>query len=142
MTAIQSIPWLFSLATAVWFARMAYTADRNPCLWAVMGGAISLVSSTLILGVAEAVFIPTSHEACITYSLTAVLVALLGVVGVGWCVSSSLHAQHRVILKCLRKLLTSVTRSLRKLKERPHTAVQTAGTGLNARVIPTMTKPS
>ncbi len=139
MTLIQTVPWAFSLATAVWFARMASRAERSWCLWGLMGGAFSLVSSTIILGMAEAVFIPTSHEAYIGFCLKAVFLALAVVAGVGWCVSASLHAQHRAILKLLRPLFTRVFRSLRA---RPRPAGQVSEALPNSRVLTTKMRSS
>jgi hypothetical protein len=142
MTLIQTVPWAFSIATAIWFARMASRAERSWRLWGLMGGALSLVSSTIIVGMTQAVFIPTSHEAYIGFCLKSVFLTLIAVAGLGWCVSACLHAQHRAILQLLRPLLTCLAGSLRRRQAQPRSASQASQSLPNPRVLTTKMRSS
>ena len=52
------IPWPVAAATAIWFGVMAYGARKNCVVWAIGGGLLGLVFTTLIMGLAQATFIP------------------------------------------------------------------------------------
>jgi hypothetical protein len=94
MTLIQLLPWPFSATTALCFALLARKAGRNWLPWAIVGGAASLVITTLTLGAAEAAFIPVSHDAYVGFCSRAVLVAVLLNVISGWLLTASLHRRH------------------------------------------------
>ena len=87
---IHEVPWAFSLATAIWFGLMARRADRSWLLWGIGGAFLALASSTIVLGVSEAVFIPLSHEACVHSRIGSVAAAALTVGALGWLVTLSL----------------------------------------------------
>ena len=55
---IGSIPWPVAAATAIWFGVMAYKAGKNWVVWAIGGGMLGLVVTTLVMGLAQATFIP------------------------------------------------------------------------------------
>jgi hypothetical protein len=82
--SMHQLPWLTSLATAVWFGFMAYRAGRNWALWVVGGALFALVTTTLVLGVAEAAFIPLSHDAMVRFQALTAFVAVLVVAVAGW----------------------------------------------------------
>ncbi len=44
------IPWPVAAATAAWFGVMAYKAGKSVVLWAIGGGLLGLVVTTIILG--------------------------------------------------------------------------------------------
>ena len=74
------IPWLLSIGMAIWFAVMAHRAHRRWFLWALGGALSSLVISTIVLGLCDAVFIPMSHKAYVIFRIESVALAVLAVV--------------------------------------------------------------
>jgi hypothetical protein len=81
---MHQLPWLTSLGAAVWFGFMAYRAGRNWALWVVGGALFGLVTTTLILGVAQAAFIPLSHDALVRFHVLISMAAVLVVAALGW----------------------------------------------------------
>ena len=55
---IGSIPWPVAVATSAWFGVMAYKAGKSVALWAIGGGLMGLVVTTIILGLGQATFLP------------------------------------------------------------------------------------
>jgi hypothetical protein len=108
MSLIPIVPWLVSAATALCLALMARKAGRSCFLWATLGGAGSLVVTTATLGVAEAAFIPISHEAYVIYCTKAVLVAILLNVLPGWLITTSMHRQQVALLNIAKGLWAKV----------------------------------
>jgi hypothetical protein len=80
---MNTIPWLLSLATAVWFGLLARRADRNWLLWGIGGAFFALAVATLVMGLLHAVFIPMSHEAIARFHIQSLAAATVtvGVLG-------------------------------------------------------------
>ena len=106
---IGMIPWPVALATALWFGVMAARADKNGVLWAIGGGLLGLVVTTIVLGLGQATFIPSSTEAIMPFRLKAAALAILLVLGVGWLFTGTLH----------RHLLASLKRTAAGAPETP-----------------------
>jgi hypothetical protein len=85
-TQTEMIIWLLSFISALWFGAVAFRARRGWFAWALGGWLSGLVSATLILGLAEAAFIPLSHEAYIWFRIksTGAAIFFLVVLG-GFC---------------------------------------------------------
>jgi hypothetical protein len=90
---IGVIPWPVTAATAAWFGFMAYKAGKNCVVWAIGGGVLALVVTTLVMGLGQATFIPYDSEQVPTFRLEAAVVAILLVFCLGWLFTGSLH-QH------------------------------------------------
>lgn len=88
---IGSIPWPVAVATAAWFGIMAHRAGKSTVLWAVGGGLLGLVVTTIILGLAQATFIPFDSQQVAPVRLKAAALAILVVLGTGWLFTGSLH---------------------------------------------------
>jgi hypothetical protein len=88
---IHTIPWGFSIATAVWFGWVARRAGSNWLAWALGGGAFSLAITTMILGVSQAAFIPLSHDASVYFQTKSIAAAALVVGSLGWCLTRNLR---------------------------------------------------
>jgi len=88
---MQMLPWSFSLATAIWFGMMARRAGRNWVPWALGGALFALVTTTVILGVSQAAFIPLSHGAVVRFRIKTVAAACLIVGFLGWLLTLSLQ---------------------------------------------------
>ena len=114
MTLIQLLPWPFSALSAFCVAILARKAGRNGLPWAIVGGAASLVITTLTLGAAEAAFIPTSHDAYVSFCTRAVLVAILLNVFSGWLLTTSLRRRHGSILTAAKRLWARVRNANRR----------------------------
>jgi len=106
---IGVIPWPVALATAAWFGVMAYRSGKNCVLWAIGGGLLGLVVTTIVLGLGQATFIPYSTEEITPFRLKMTALAVVLVLGVGWLFTGSLH----------RHLLASLKRTLRPAPEPP-----------------------
>ena len=85
------IPWPVAVATAIWFGVMAYKAGKNCALWAIGGGLLGLALTTIVLGLAQANFIPFSTDEITPFRFKVAAVAILLVLGVGWLFTGSLH---------------------------------------------------
>jgi hypothetical protein len=88
---IGSMPWVVAAATAGWFGFMANKARKSTALWAVGGGLLGLVASTLIMGLGQATFIPFCSEQVLPFRLKIAALAILFVAVAGWLFTSSLH---------------------------------------------------
>ena len=91
---MHQLPWLTSLGAAVWFGIMAYRGGRNWALWVVGGALFGLVTATLILGVAEAAFIPLSHDALVRFHVLMAILAVLVVAVLGWLLTLDQQRSH------------------------------------------------
>ncbi len=96
---IGSIPWPVAVATAIWFGVMARKADKNLVLWAIGGGLLGLVVTTILLGLAQATFMPFSTGEIVPFRLKMAGLAILFVAGVGWLFTGSLHRHLLAALK-------------------------------------------
>ena len=85
------IPWPVAVVTAIWFAIMALKAHKNATLWAIGGGALGLIVTTLILGLAQAMFIPMSDAEVLPFRIKISFLAIVIVAGMGWLFAGSLH---------------------------------------------------
>ena len=85
------IPWPVAVATAIWFGVMAHKSAKNRALWAIGGGLLGLVLTTIVLGLAQATFIPFYSAEVPSFRLKAALVAIVLVLCVGWLFTGSLH---------------------------------------------------
>ena len=70
---------------------MAYKAGKNLALWAIGGGILGLAITTIVLGLAQATFIPFSADEIAPFRFKAAVLAILLVLGVGWLFTGSLH---------------------------------------------------
>ena len=88
---VGSIPWPIAAAAAAWFGFMAFKSGKAVVLWASGGGVLGLVLSTLVLGLAQATFIPfyTAEIAPFRFKMT--VVAVMIVIGAGWLFTGGLH---------------------------------------------------
>ena len=96
---IGSIPWPVAAATAAWFGLMAYKAGKNCVVWAIGGGLMALVATTLVVGLAQATFIPYYTGEIATLRLEVAVAALLLVFCLGWLFTGTLHQHIRELLK-------------------------------------------
>ena len=96
---VGAIPWPVAVATAIWFGVMAYKAGKNCALWAIGGGLLGLVVTTIVLGLAQATFIPYSTEEIAPFRLKVAVLAILLVLGVGWLFTGTLHRHLLAALK-------------------------------------------
>jgi hypothetical protein len=85
------IPWPVAIITAIWFAVMAVKARKNAALWAIGGGALGLIVTTIILGLGQSMFIPMSDAEIIPFRIKMSLLAIVVVAGMGWLFAGSLH---------------------------------------------------
>src|SRR5512143_3217800 len=93
------IPWPVAAATAAWFGVMAYKSAKNFVLWAIGGGLLGLVVTTIVLGLAQATFIPFSTEEIAPFRLKMAGLTILLVAGAGWLFTGSLHRHLLAALK-------------------------------------------
>jgi MFS-type transporter involved in bile tolerance (Atg22 family) len=74
---------------------MAFRSHQNWILWAVGGGIFALVTTTIIMGLTQAAFIPfSSHEAAV-FRVRAILVSIVVILVLGWLITKGLHRKHR-----------------------------------------------
>lgn len=88
---IGFVPWPVAAATAVWFGVMAYKSGKNIVLWAIGGGVLGLVLTTLILGLGQATFIPYHTGEIALFRLKLTAAAVIVVLCVGWLFTGTLH---------------------------------------------------
>jgi hypothetical protein len=102
------IAWWLALATALWFGLMAAKAQRAWGLWTVGGGLFALVTTTIVLGLEEAAFIPFSSREDALFHWRAIGISILIVLVFGWLFTMGLHQQHRLIGKALKAIATKL----------------------------------
>ena len=88
---IGIVPWPVAVATALWFGLMAYKARKNTVLWAIGGGVLGLVVTTLVMGLGQAAFIPFTSAEQSAFRVKIGALAIFIVVCVGWLFTASLH---------------------------------------------------
>ena len=96
---IGAIPWPLAAATATWFGLMAYRARKNCVVWAIGGGVLALVVTTIVMGLAQATFIPYYIGEIAPFRLKMAGVAVLLVFCMGWLFTGTLHHHIRELLK-------------------------------------------
>ena len=96
---IGMIPLPVAVATAAWFGVMAYRAGKNCVVWAIGGAVLALVVTTLVMGLAQATFIPHYTEEIAWFRLKVAGVAVLLVFCLGWLFTGTLHAHIAELLK-------------------------------------------
>ncbi len=85
------IPWPVAAATAAWFGVMAYKSGKNFVLWAIGGGVLGLVATTIVLGLAQATFIPYYTAEIHVFRLKLATLAIAIVLCAGWLFTGTLH---------------------------------------------------
>ncbi|MGO8927416.1 MAG: hypothetical protein ACLQU3_11070 [Limisphaerales bacterium] len=93
------IPWPVAAAAAVWFGVMAHKAGKNRVLWAVGGGVLGLVVTTIVMGLGQATFIPFYRAEVAPFRIKMAVLAVLLVAGIGWLFTGSLHRHLLAALK-------------------------------------------
>jgi len=88
---IGRIPWPIAAAAAAWFGFMAWKSGKTVVLWAIGGGVLGLVLSTLVLGLAQAMFIPFYAGETAVFRLKMTVLAIVIVVCAGWLFTGSIH---------------------------------------------------
>jgi hypothetical protein len=88
---IGVIPWPVAAATALWFGFMAWKSRKTVALWAIGGGVLGLVLSTLVLGLAQSMFIPFYTGQTHIFRVKVAVLAILVVFCVGWLFTGGLH---------------------------------------------------
>jgi hypothetical protein len=96
---IGMIPWPIAAATAAWFGLMAHKAGKNSVVWAIGGGVLAMVVATIVVGLAQATFIPYDTEEITTFRLKVAALALVLVFCLGWLFTGTLHEHIRELLK-------------------------------------------
>ena len=93
------IPWAVAAATAAWFGMMASRSGKSVVLWAIGGGLMGLVVTTIILGLGQATFIPFDTQEIAPFRIKVVGLAVLLVACVGWLFTGGLHRHLLAFLK-------------------------------------------
>jgi|SRR5208337_4517615 len=101
------MPWLFALGTAVWFGAMGKRAGRNWFGWALGGAMFALVTSTIVLGVSHAMFLPMSHAAEDAHRLKSLAFTLFVVLVLGWLLTTGLHRHPHLIFERMKAWFTT-----------------------------------
>ena len=96
------LPWLLATLAAMWFGWMAYRADRSPTLWAVGGATFALVTSTIVLGLGQAVSIPYSDQDRAVEQAEWVVTAVALIAVLGWVLTLSLHGHHLAVWRAIK----------------------------------------
>jgi hypothetical protein len=96
---IGLIPWPVALATALWFGVMAARSEKNGVLWAIGGGLLGLLVTSIVLGLGQATFMPFCTEAITPFRLRTAGLAILLILCVGWLFTGSLHRHLLASLK-------------------------------------------
>ena len=96
---IGMIPWPVAAATAAWFGLMAYKAGKNCVVWAFGGGVLALVVTTIVVGLAQATFIPYYTDEIATTRLKVAALSVVLVLCLGWLFTGTLHEHIRELLK-------------------------------------------
>ena len=78
---------------------MAYKAGKNGVVWAIGGGVLALVVTTIVVGLAQATFIPYCTGEIATFRLKVAGVAVVLVLCLGWLFTGTLHEHIRELLK-------------------------------------------
>ena len=98
------IPWLLCVATAAWFALMAFRAKQGIVAWTVAGAILGLVAATTIMGLGHAAKIPFSEAAAQSFKIKSALIAAIVIVVLGWLFSMSLHQHHLVFWRMAKRV--------------------------------------
>jgi hypothetical protein len=88
---IGVIPWPVAAITAIWFGVMAFKARKNAALWAIGGGLLGLVVTTLVMGLGQAAFIPYTSGQESMFRVKIAAFAIFVVFCLGWLFTGSLH---------------------------------------------------
>ena len=78
---------------------MAYKAGKNCALWAIGGGVFAFMVATLVMGLAQATFIPFYTDEVAPFRMKVAGLVILLVFGVGWLFTGSLHRHLLASLK-------------------------------------------
>jgi hypothetical protein len=88
---VGSIPWPVAAAAAAWFGFMAWKSGKAVVLWAIGGGVLGLVLSTLVMGLGQATFIPFYTAEIAVFRLKLAVLAVVVVFCAGWLFTGTLH---------------------------------------------------
>ena len=88
------IPWVLSIATALWFTLMARRAGRTWVPWALSGAVFALVTATIVLGLGQATCNPFSDEQRTAYHIAWAGSAVAAIAVLGWVCTMPLHRHH------------------------------------------------
>lgn len=113
MTLLPSISWSFFGLAALALALLAHRTGRAWLPWALLGGTSTLVITTITVGVAEAAFIPLSHNAYVNFRAKVILAALFLNGLCGWLITIGLHQHHVVLARLFRGIIAKVRTGLR-----------------------------
>jgi hypothetical protein len=76
-------PWIISLLAATWFGWIGRKQGQNAFTWAWQGAFLALPSSTIVLGLCEASFIPMSHQQEVSFRFKSLILAVLPILIIG-----------------------------------------------------------
>ena len=85
------VPWPVAAATAIWFGIMAHQARKNAVVWAIGGGILGLIITTLVMGLGQAAFIPFTSEQQSLFRVKIGGLAIFIVLLLGWLFTSGMH---------------------------------------------------
>ena len=105
MNLIPTVPWLLFAIAAVALGLFARRTGRAWFPWALIGGMSSLLMTTIILGLADALFIPVSHEGYLRFCITMLVVVALMNALLLWLLTIGIHRQHLVVAELGRSFL-------------------------------------
>jgi hypothetical protein len=88
---IGIVPWPVAAATAIWFSAMAYKAQKSAVLWAIGGGMLGLIVTTLVMGLGQAAFIPFTSAEQSAFRVKIGGLAVFILFCLGWLFTASLH---------------------------------------------------
>ena len=85
------VPWPVAFATAAWFGIMARRGEKNFILWAIGGGMLGLIVTTIVMGLGQATFIPFSTGEIAPFRIKMAALSVFLVLGIGWLFTGTLH---------------------------------------------------
>jgi hypothetical protein len=104
LTYLAFLPWLAAFVTALWFGWLAGRAGVTRTLWVCGGFCFALVTTTIVLGLSEAAFIPMSHDAVVHFQTKCVALTVALLVFFGWIFTASLHGHHLPLWRLVRRI--------------------------------------
>jgi hypothetical protein len=88
---IGIVPWPVAAVAAIWFGVMAYKAQKNAVLWAIGGGMLGLIVTTVVMGLGQAAFIPFTSAEQSAFRVKIAGLAIFIVFCLGWLFTASIH---------------------------------------------------
>jgi len=99
----SSASWWFALITALWFGFMAARSEQGIIGWVVAGAVLGLVTSTVIIGLGHAAYMPMSQQAADAFFLKCVLLSIIAILLLGWLFTMSLHQHHLMVWRAINR---------------------------------------